>query len=86
MQLRLISTPKAQSQLLILNFLKLESWTNDKNLCELLEINTKQLKIILNPLIEEKLICIDLSTPPIKWVLLSLILNGLRAEQTQYDG
>ena len=33
-----------------------------------------------------KLICIDLSTPPIKWVLLSLILNGLRAEQTQYDG
>ena len=32
------------------------------------------------------LICIDLSTPPIKWVLLSLILNGLRAEQTQYDG
>ena len=56
MQLRLISKPKSQSQLLILNFLKLESWTNDKNLCELLEINTKQLKIILNPLIEEKLV------------------------------
>jgi len=56
LQLKLISTPRAQSQFLILSFLKSEAWTSHENLCELLDISTHQLKIILNTLIKEKLI------------------------------
>jgi len=55
-QLRLVKVDSLETELLILNFLSLESWTNDTNLSDLLQIAKRSLSKILKPLLFKKMI------------------------------
>ncbi len=55
-QLRLVKLNSLETELLILNFLSFESWTNDTNLCDLLQITKRSLRKILNAMLSKKMI------------------------------